>query len=182
VRIAGVPAEQVNAETVGIPPERVFIHEANDDAVYGWGVKEEKEDAYTLPTDEYLKKTIPLLSRQAYLPDGGHKLPGKGVLGKILTNAMRLVAGKTHAEFMEEMKKQGAQFEIVYEVSASKGDVLEIAKEVIRIAEVEEAEAKAAKDEAAADDAARAEAAAAMEESPKRACTGLERSLSYVAA
>jgi len=188
VRIAGVPAEQVNAETVGIPPERVFIHEANDDAVYGWGVKEEKEDAYTLPTDEYLKKTIPLLSRQAYLPDGGHKLPGKGVLGKILTNAMRLVAGKTHAEFMEEMKKQGAQFEIVYEVSASKGDVLEIAKEVIRIAEVEEAvakaakTAKAAKDEAAADDAARAEAAAAMEESPKRACTGLERSLSYVAA
>ena len=177
VRIAGVPADQVNAETVGIPPERVFIHEANDDAVYGWGVKEEKEDAYTLPTDEYLKKTIPLLSRQAYLPDGGHQLPGKGVLGKILTNAMRLVAGKTHAEFMQEMKKQGAQFEIVYEVSASKEEVIAIGMEVIRVVKEEESAEKEAKAAAAAKAATEE---AAKDDSPKRLCVGLERSLSCV--
>ena len=169
VRIAGVPAEHVNAETVGIPPERVFIHEANDDAVYGWGVKEEKEDAYTLPTDEYLKKTIPLLSRQTYLPDGGHQLPGKGVLGKILTNAMRLVAGREHAKFVMGMVRGGARFEIVYEVSGSKADALKVADEVTRAADEEAAKA------------AVAEAAVVMEESLKRPCAGLERSVSYVA-
>jgi predicted NAD-dependent protein-ADP-ribosyltransferase YbiA (DUF1768 family) len=186
VSIVGVPAEHVNAETVGIPPGQVFIHEANDDATYGWGVKEETGDAFSLPTDEYLKKSIPLLSRQTYAADGSHVFAGKDVLGKILTNAMRLVAGQEHAEFMERMRMQNAPFEIVYKVSASKADALKVADEVTRAADEEAAKEAADKAveaaaKAAADDAARAEAAAEMEVSPKRPCAGLERSLSYVA-
>ena len=180
VSIVGVPAEHVNAETVGIPPAQVFIHEANDDYTYSWCVDEKKNDAYTLPTDEYLKKTIPLLSRHTYLPGGGHQFAGRDVLGKILTNAARLVAGKSHAGFMADMVRDGARFEIVFDVSASKEGALVIAEEVTRTVEAEEAAAKAAKAaEAAA--AAAAAAAAEMDVSPKRTCTGLERSLSYTA-
>jgi hypothetical protein len=76
---------------------------------------------------------------------------------------------------MQEMKKQGAQFEIVYEVSASKEEVIAIGMEVIRAVKEEESAEKEAKAAAAAKAATEE---AAKDDSPKRLCVGLERSLS----